>query len=144
RRQLGGLHAGRPGQSPAQARPVGRSRAGDEPRVRRCGPVHLGVHIRLLDDLPAVAGFKRQWQNTGALQARTHELTFAARLIDKPGSSLTLNIVGDRTRQRITEWTLPERLYGFQQMPAAFFLGQGSDLGAMYGNHWVKKISELY
>jgi TonB-linked SusC/RagA family outer membrane protein len=98
----------------------------------------------LLVDLPAVAGFKRQWQNTGALQARTHELTFAARLIDKPGSSLTLNIVGDRTRQRITEWTLPERLYGFQQMPAAFFLGQGSDLGAMYGNHWVKKISELY
>ena len=98
----------------------------------------------LLVDLPAVGGFKRQWQNTGALQARTHELTFAARLINSPGTSLTLNIVGDRTRQVITDWTLPERLYGFQQMPATFFLGKGSDLGAMYGNHWIRNINELY
>jgi TonB-linked SusC/RagA family outer membrane protein len=98
----------------------------------------------LLVDLPAVAGFKQQWQNTGALRARTHELTFAARVINQPGTSLTLNIVGDHTRQVITDWTLPERLYSFEQMPAAFFLGKGSDLGVMYGNHWVRNINELY
>ena len=98
----------------------------------------------LLVDLPAVAGFKQQWQNTGALRSRTHELTFAARLINKAEQSLTLNIVGDRTRQVITSWTLPERLYSFEQMPAAFFLGNNSDLGVMYGNHWVRNIDELY
>lgn len=99
----------------------------------------------LLVDLPAVAGFRQgQWQNTGALRATTHEITLAARLINSPQTSLTLNIVGDRTRQRITEWNLPQRLYGFEQMPSAFFLGKGSDLGAMYGNHWVRNIDELY
>jgi TonB-linked SusC/RagA family outer membrane protein len=89
-------------------------------------------------------GFKRQWQNTGTLRSWTHELTFAARLVNKPGTQLTLNIVGDRTRQMITNWTLPERLYGFEQMPRAFFLGPNSDLGVLYGNHWVRNIDELY
>lgn len=98
----------------------------------------------LLVDLPAVAGFKQQWQNTGALESKTHEVAFGARLIDRPGTSLMLNIVGDRTRQVITEWNLPERLYSFQQMPSAFFLGNGSDLGVMYGNRWIRTIEELY
>ena len=98
----------------------------------------------LLVDLPAVAGFKQQWQNTGATRSRTHELTFAARVVNKPQQTLTLNIVGDRTRQLITSWTLPERLYSFEQMPRTFFLGNNSDLGVMYGNHWVRNIDELY
>jgi TonB-linked SusC/RagA family outer membrane protein len=99
----------------------------------------------LLVDLPAVAGFRQgQWQNTGALRATSHEITLAARLINSPSTSLTLNIVGDRTRQVITEWTLPQRLYSYEQMPSAFFLGQGSDLGVLYGNHWVTNVDELY
>lgn len=98
----------------------------------------------LLVDLPAVAGFQQQWQNTGALRSNTHELTLAARLLSTRNTSLTLNIVGDRTRQRITEWNLPERLYSFEQMPSAFFLGRNSDLGVLYGNHWVRTIDELY
>jgi TonB-linked SusC/RagA family outer membrane protein len=99
----------------------------------------------LLVDLPAVTGFREgQWQNAGGLQSSTHEVTLAARLINSPTTGLTLNIVGDRTRQRITEWDLPERLYGFQQMPAAFFLGKNRDLGVLYGNHWVRDVNELY
>lgn len=98
----------------------------------------------LLVDLPAVAGFKQQWQNTGALESKTHELTFATQLINTASTSLTLNIVGDRTRQVITRWDLPQRLYSFQQMPAAFFLGSGSNLGVLYGNRWVRNIDELY
>ena len=95
-------------------------------------------------DLPAVAWFANQWQNVGSLRARTHEVTFAARVINSPGTQLTLNIVGDRTRQVITDWPLPEKLYSFEQMPRAFFLGRGSDLGVLYGNHWVRNINELY
>src|SRR5438093_1475555 len=99
----------------------------------------------LLVDLAAVTGFSQgQWQNTGALRATTHELTFAARLISSPTTSLTLNIVGDRTRQVITEWNLPERKYGFEQMPEAFFLGRNSDLGVLYGNRWIRNIDDLY
>ena len=98
----------------------------------------------LLVPLLAVVGFQAQWQNVGALRSRTHELTFAARVVNKPGTQLTLNIVGDRTRQMITDWPIPERLYSFEQMPSAFFLGKGSDLGVMYGNHWVRNINELY
>jgi TonB-linked SusC/RagA family outer membrane protein len=98
----------------------------------------------LLVDLPAVAWFANQWQNVGSLRSRTHEVTFAARVVNQPGTQLTLNIVGDRTRQLITDWPLPERLYSFEQMPAAFFLGKGSDLGVIYGNHWVRNINELY
>lgn len=99
----------------------------------------------LLVDLPAITGFSEgQWQNAGALQSKTHELTFAARLVNTPTTGLTLNIVGDRTRQVITQWDLPERLYAYGQMPAAFFLGKNRDLGILYGNHWVRNVDELY
>lgn len=98
----------------------------------------------LLVDLPSVVGFKEQWQNTGKLEAKTHEASLAAQLINTRSSSWTVRIVGDRTRQVITEWNLPERLYSFQQMPSAFFLGTNSNLGALYGNHWVRNAEELY
>ncbi|HUF25472.1 MAG TPA: SusC/RagA family TonB-linked outer membrane protein [Gemmatimonadaceae bacterium] len=98
----------------------------------------------LLVDLPAVVGYRQQWQNTGAVESKTHEASFGARLIDGRNTTLTLNIVGDRTRQVITEWNLPERLYSFQQMPSAFFLGQGSNLGVLYGNRWIRNIDEIY
>ena len=91
-------------------------------------------------DFPAAAGFKVQWQNTGELRARTHEASLGARLIDGRTTTLTLNIVGDRTRQMITEWNLPERLYSFGSMPSAFFLGNNSNLGVLYGNHWIRDI----
>jgi TonB-linked SusC/RagA family outer membrane protein len=97
----------------------------------------------LLVDLPAVAGFQQQWQNTGRLKSTTHEMSFGARLWESGTKSLTLNVVGDKTKQRITEWTIPERLYSFQQMPAAFFLGPDSDLGVIYGNKWITSFDEL-
>jgi TonB-linked SusC/RagA family outer membrane protein len=98
----------------------------------------------LLVDLPAVAGFQQQWQNTGALKSKTHEASLGAQIFETKNTSLTLNIVGDRTRQLITEWTIPERLYSFEQMPSAFFLGRNSDLGVIYGNKWIRSIDQLY
>lgn len=98
----------------------------------------------LLVDLPSVAGFKRQWQNTGALESTTHEATLGISVINTAKQSLTFNIVGDKTKQVITEWNLPERLYSFGQMPSAFFLGKGSNLGVLYGNKWVRTLDDLY
>jgi TonB-linked SusC/RagA family outer membrane protein len=97
-----------------------------------------------LVDLLGVVGYANQWQNTGALQSTTHEATFGARLFDNGKTSFTLNVVGDKTTQKITEWALSERLYGFEQMPAAFFLGNNSSLGAIHGNHWITDVNELY
>lgn len=98
----------------------------------------------LLVDLPAVVGFKQQWQNTGKLEAKTHEVALSAQLINTRSTAWTVRIVGDRTRQVITEWNLPERLYSFEQMPAAFFLGNGSSLGVLYGQRWITDINDLY
>jgi TonB-linked SusC/RagA family outer membrane protein len=98
----------------------------------------------LLVDLPAVAGFRQQWQNTGALRSHTHELSLGVQVVQSHDANVQLNITGDRSRQVITRWDLPARQYGFGQMPATFFLGRGSDLGAMYGVHYVRDINELY
>jgi len=88
--------------------------------------------------LPSVVGYSAQWQNSGALQATSHELSIGAQLINTRDVAWQVNIVGDRTRQTITEWDQPERLYGFGQMPQAFYLGKGSSLGALRGQRAVK------
>ncbi len=98
----------------------------------------------LLVDLPAVAGYKAQWQNTGTLRSRTHELSLGIQAINTRNASLQLNITGDRARQVITEWTIPEQIYGPGGVPAAFFLGENSDLGVMYGLRWIRNIDQLY
>ncbi len=92
----------------------------------------------LLVDLPAVVGFGQQWQNTGALRSTTHEVAIGAQLINSRNVAWQVNVVGDRTRQTITEWTIPVRLYGFGQMPAIFYLNEGATLGEMRGQRAVR------
>ncbi len=92
----------------------------------------------LLVALPSVVGFSQQWQNTGALESNTHEVSLGAQLVNTRSVSWQLNIVGDRTRQTITDWTIPVRLYGFGQMPAAFYLNTGATLGEMRGQRAVR------
>ena len=97
----------------------------------------------LLVDLPSVVGYTQQWQNVASLSANTHEISFGASLINKRNVAWSLNIVGDRTRSTITEWNLPERLYGFGQMPFVFYQAQGATLGEMRGNRAIKDLNEL-
>lgn len=95
-------------------------------------------------DLPSVVGFGQQWQNTGELEAKTHEISIGTQLVNTRDVAWTLNVVGDRTRQFITEWELPERLYGFGQMPAIFYQNKGAKLGLMKGQKAVRNIDDLY
>ncbi|MCC7132277.1 MAG: SusC/RagA family TonB-linked outer membrane protein [Gemmatimonadales bacterium] len=98
-----------------------------------------------LVDLPSVVGFVNQWQNVGALKAKTHEVAVGLQLINSRDMALQLNITGDRTRQQITDYPLPERLYGGgSQAPEIFKLTKGVALGVMYGQRAVKSIDELY
>jgi TonB-linked SusC/RagA family outer membrane protein len=97
-----------------------------------------------LVDLPSVAGFAQQWQNVGALKANTHELGIGFQAINSRDMAWVLNVTADRTRQTITSYPIPERLNGFGQQPAIFFLGEGAKLGVMYGNKFVQNIADLY
>jgi TonB-linked SusC/RagA family outer membrane protein len=97
-----------------------------------------------LVDLPSVVGFPNQWQNVGALKSTTHELAVGYQLVNNRDMAWVVNVVGDRTRQRITDYPLPEKLNSFGQQPSVFYLAQGATLGAMYGNRWVRNINELY
>ena len=101
----------------------------------------------LLVDLPAVSGFSQgQWQNAGGLQAQTRMSSRSQRrLINTPidgAHAQHCRRPHPSEDHRLVD--LPERLYGFQQMPAAFFLGPNRDLGVLYGNHWVRDVNELY
>ncbi|MEO8451438.1 MAG: SusC/RagA family TonB-linked outer membrane protein [Gemmatimonadota bacterium] len=98
-----------------------------------------------LVNLPSVVGFTRQWQNVGALTSRTHEVALGIQVINSKDMALQLNITGDRTRQRITDYPLPLRLFGGgSQAPETFLLKTGVELGAMYGNRLIRNIDELY
>ena len=97
-----------------------------------------------LVDLPSVVGFPNQWQNVGALKSTTHELAVGYQLVNNRDMAWVVNLVGDRTRQRITDYPLPEKLNSFGQQPSVFYLAKGAALGALYGNRWVRNINELY
>ena len=90
--------------------------------------------------LPSVVGFLNQWQNVGSLEASTHEVALGLQLINTRNMSLQLNITGDRTRQKVTEWPLPLTLYGPVQ---TFYINKGASLGVMYGNRVVRSMAEL-
>jgi TonB-linked SusC/RagA family outer membrane protein len=94
-----------------------------------------------LVDLPAVVGFVSQWQNVGTLQAKTHEVGLGLQLINNRDMAFQINVTGDRTRQVITEYPLPERLVGPVE---TFKLCQGCSLGAIFGNRLVRNVNELY
>ncbi len=92
-------------------------------------------------NLPSVVGFLNQWQNVGALQAKTHEVAVGLSLINNRNMALQLSITGDRTRQTITDWPLPLQLYGPVE---TFYVNKGASLGAMFGNRVVRNINEFY
>jgi TonB-linked SusC/RagA family outer membrane protein len=97
-----------------------------------------------LVDLPSVVGFTNQWKNVGALRSNTHEIGLGYQLVNNRDLAWVINAVGDRTRQTITDYPLPEKLNSFNQQPAVFFLAQGASLGVMYGQHFIRSISEVY
>ncbi|MGE0442047.1 MAG: SusC/RagA family TonB-linked outer membrane protein [Gemmatimonadales bacterium] len=92
-------------------------------------------------NLPSVVGFINQWQNVGALTAKTHEVAIGMQLINNRSMAFQMNVTADRTRQTITDYPLPDNLYGPVQI---FLIRQGVSLGAMYGQRAVRSIDELY
>jgi TonB-linked SusC/RagA family outer membrane protein len=85
----------------------------------------------------AGVGFESRWENAGTLTGNTFEATLEARLISRAGLTWRAGLVFDRSRHRITEFDR-----------ACFRIGvayrcAGEPLGVMYGNHFLRDLSEL-
>jgi len=96
--------------------------------------------------LPAVSGFLSQWQNAGTLTSNTFEASLDAQLIQTPNFSWSARLLGDRTRQRITELNVPEYQYGYpfvQGLERVYVAREGEPLGAFYGLKWATSCDEL-
>src|ERR1043166_7609 len=92
----------------------------------------------------ATTGFISQWQNVGALQARTHEVVRGTQLVNTRDLSFQLNITGDRVREYITDWPLPNDVFGTTGNWANYTYAPGVRLGTMTGDRWVHNLGQLY
>ena len=92
----------------------------------------------LLVPLAGLFGYSSQWQNAGTVEGSTIEGTLEAQLVRKPGFTWRLGLVGDRSRNKITEFNAA----CFSTQNIAFRCG-GETLGAMYGFRFIKGVNEL-
>lgn len=98
----------------------------------------------VLAPLLAVTGFNSQWQNTGALESKSHEIAVGLQLVNTRDVAVQLNLVADRVRETITEWNLPDAGYGPDDTFSPFYFGPGIRLGTMRGQRWVRSINQLF
>lgn len=101
----------------------------------------------LLVPLSASAGYANQWQNAGTLEGSTHEISFGAVVASSKDFLWRMNIVGDRTRQRITALSVAPYMTGPDGSDATttiFRIAPGEVFGTIYGDKWVHSIDALY
>ncbi|MFN0178895.1 MAG: SusC/RagA family TonB-linked outer membrane protein [Gemmatimonadales bacterium] len=94
--------------------------------------------------LLATSGFISQWQNVGALNSKTHEVAIGAQVINSRDVALQMTLTGDRTRETITDWPLPDAGYGPDDSFSPFKFAPGVRLGTMRGQKWARTLEDLY
>jgi hypothetical protein len=60
----------------------------------------------------SASGYRNQWRNAGELSGYTHEVALGAVLLSKKDFFWRMNVVGDRTRQTITDLNVGPFLVG--------------------------------
>ena len=90
--------------------------------------------------LPGPAGFSSQWRNAGSVESNTIEASVSADVLRSRDMNWNVGVTFDRTRQEITEFDANAFRAGPEDL---FFLRGNEDLGAMYGNRWITKQSQL-
>ena len=88
--------------------------------------------------LAAVYGYTSQWQNAGTIDGNTIEASFEAQILNRKDLKWRVGIVGDRSRNKITEFDRS----CFQTNSIAFRCA-GETLGAMYGFKFLNSIDQL-
>jgi TonB-linked SusC/RagA family outer membrane protein len=88
--------------------------------------------------LPRIFGFGTKWENAGTIEGHTYEGTLEARLIDNQAMRWSVNLIADRSRNRITEYNRPCHTDDFGWRCA------GETLGMLYGAKFLTSTNELY
>ena len=99
-------------------------------------------------DVPvsAASGYRTQWKNAGELSGTTHEAALGAVLASRKDFFWRMNLVGDRTRQEITDLTVAPFLVGpdpNDNSTAIFRIAKGQKFGVIYGSKWVRTDQQL-
>ncbi|MGH7528868.1 MAG: SusC/RagA family TonB-linked outer membrane protein [Gemmatimonadales bacterium] len=89
--------------------------------------------------LAGYAGFEDRWDNAGTLDSKTWEASVEAAVIQRPDLSWRMSLVADRTRQVITDLTVPSFLQN-----GIYRFAPGERLGNMYGHRWATRCSEVF
>jgi TonB-linked SusC/RagA family outer membrane protein len=88
--------------------------------------------------LPRIFGFGTKWENAGTIEGHTYEGTLEARLIDNQAMRWSVNVIADRSRNKITEYDRPCHTDDFGWRCA------GETLGMMYGQKFLTSADELF
>ena len=99
----------------------------------------------LLVPLQGYAGFESQWQNAGTLESNTWEAMLDLQLVQTRSVTWNAKVLFDRTRQEITELTVPPFTYGVggQAMGDVFYARPGESLGQFYGMNYATSCDHL-
>ncbi|MEM9143127.1 MAG: SusC/RagA family TonB-linked outer membrane protein [Bacteroidota bacterium] len=128
------------------------------------GELELGININFLDrfsfefnyvnaitedqilrvPLSGAAGFSAQWRNAGEIDATTYEASLNASVVDTENFSWNLGIVWDKSEQKISRLDVPPYLTGpGTQETTIFRIEEGQNFGVMFGNDFIRSLSDL-
>ncbi len=94
----------------------------------------------------SASGYRNQWKNAGELSGYTHEASLGAVLMSSRDFFWRLNIVGDRTRQTITDLNVAPFLVGPDPNDGntrIFRIAKGQRFGVIYGSRWITNEQQL-
>jgi TonB-linked SusC/RagA family outer membrane protein len=94
----------------------------------------------------AATGYRNTWKNAGELSGTTHEASLGAVLYSTKDFFWRMNVVGDRTRQKITDLTVGPFLTGPDGNDGntrIFRIAKGEKFGVIYGSRWIRNQSQL-
>lgn len=136
----------------------------NELKPAQTGELELGVNVDFLDrfsfefnyvkaktddqilrvPLSAATGFGAQWRNAGEIDATTYEASLNYQIIDKEDLRWNLGIIWDKSEQLISRLDVPSYLTGpGAQETTLFRVEQGTNFGTMFGNVFIRSLSDL-
>lgn len=108
------------------------------------------AHAKIDDQILPVpvsagTGFQTQWQNAGALDNKTWELSLNVPFIQQRDLSWSMRVIYDRNRSVITRLDVQPFFYGatLQATDQIFLAKVGQRIGTFYGRKFVTSCSEL-
>lgn len=96
-------------------------------------------------NLPAAAGFARQWRNAGTVETKAWEVSITLPLIDRPDLTWSITGLWDQSSAQITKLSIPAYQFGpnTQGANTMFFAREGERIGTIYGTKFATQCSEL-